>query len=166
MQLLFYASKNDKNKNRLAAAIRSATPGGSIEHFSRLAGLRDRLRSIVEPDSIMVLAAVDKSELLKMQAFRAMLTEIFIILVLPDRRKSTIRLAHLLRPRFIGNLTDDFSDLNQIVSKMICTPHGSPPTPGTAKKPPPQTVLGQKRRMGGAGRLSVKVPEKRKSAVK
>ena len=39
-----------------------------------------------------------------MQAFRDMLTEIFIILVLPDRQKSTIRLAHLLRPRFISQL--------------------------------------------------------------
>jgi len=166
MQLLFYASKNDTNENRLEAAIRSATPDGAIEHFSHLTGLRDRLRSIVEPDSIMILAAVDKSELLEMQAFRAMLSEIFIILVLPDRQKSTIRLAHLLRPRYIGNLTDDFSDLNQIVSKMIRTPHGSPPTPDTAVKSPRQSVQARKRRMGGAGHFSVKVPEKRKSTVK
>jgi hypothetical protein len=166
MQLLFYASKNDTNENRLEAAIRSATPGGTIEHFSRLTGLRDRLRSIVEPDSIMILAAVDKSELLEMQAFRAMLSEIFIILVLPDRQKGTIRLAHLLRPRYIGNLTDDFSDLNQIVSKMIRTPHGSPPTPDAPIKPAAQTVCDWKRRMGGLRHPSAKVPEKRKSTVK
>lgn len=166
MQLLFYASKNDKNENRLETAIRSATTGGTIEHFSSLSGLRNRLRSIVEPDSIMVLAAVDKSELLKMQAFRSMLTEIFIILVLPDRQKSTIRLAHLLRPRFISNLEDDFSDLNQIVSKMIRTPHGSPPTSVSAQRMPPLTVRGRKKRMSGAELFGVEVPEKRKTPIK
>ncbi len=166
MQLLFYSSKNDINENRLKAAIRAVAPGGTVEQFTSLAGLRDRLRTIVEPDSIMVLAAVDRSELLKMQAFRDMLTEIFIILVLPDRQKSTIRLAHLLRPRFISQLGDDFSDLNQIVSKMISTPHGSPPPPGAVQKVPPIPVRSQKWRMSDPEKISLKVPEKRKTTVK
>jgi hypothetical protein len=135
MQLLFYAGKNDKNENKLEAAIRSATPKETIEHFSSLDDLRNRLRSIVEPDSIIVLAAVDRKELLKMQEFRDMLTEIFVILVIPDRLKSTIRLAHLLRPRFLSQTKDDFTDLNKIVSKMIQTPHGSPTTPGAGGNP-------------------------------
>ncbi|MCX6554764.1 MAG: hypothetical protein NTZ12_07090 [Candidatus Aminicenantes bacterium] len=131
MQLLFYASKNEKNEKRLKDAIQSASLDGTIEHFTRLDDFRDRLRSIVEPNSIMVLAAVDRKELQKMQAFRDMLTEIYIILVLPDRRKSTIKLAHLLRPRFLSLIEDDFVDLNQIVAKMIRTPHGSAKTPIT-----------------------------------
>jgi len=129
MQLLFYASKNDKNEKRLKEAIQSASVAGTIEHFTSLDDFRDRLRTIVEPNSIMVLAAVDRKELLKMQAFRDMLTEIYIILVLPDRKKSTIRLAHLLRPRFLSVIEDDFLDLNLIVAKMITTPHGPPKTP-------------------------------------
>jgi hypothetical protein len=54
------------------------------------------------------------------------LTEIYIILVLPDRQEDTIRLAHLLKPRFLSSIKDDFKDLNQIVSKIIRTPHGTP----------------------------------------
>lgn len=133
MQLLFYASKNDKNENRLEASIRAAAQGGTIEHIKSLAALRDRLRTIVEPDSVMVLAAVNRPELKKMQAFRDMLTEIFIILVLPDWEKSTIHLAHTLRPRFITQLQDDFDELNQVVTKMIQTPHGPPSPPGNAQ---------------------------------
>ena len=135
MQLLFYASKNDENENRLDAAIRSATVDGTMEHFTRLDDLRDRLRSIVDPNSIMVLAAVDREELLKIQAFRDMLTEIFVILVIPDREKSTIKLAHLLRPRFLSQTKDDFADLSQIIAKMICAPHGSLPSPTAAGNP-------------------------------
>ena len=134
MQLLFYAKRNDESENRLNAAIRSVAPGGAIERFDTLDGFRDRLRSIVEPNSIMVLAAVDREELLEMQALRDMLTEIFVILVLPDRQESTIKLAHLLRPRFLSQTQDDFSDLSQIVAKMIHTPHG-PPRPASGKPP-------------------------------
>jgi hypothetical protein len=134
MQLLFYASKNDKNEKRLKDAMQSASMDGTIEHFISLDDFRERLRSIVEPNSIMVLAAVNRKELQKMQSFRAMLTEIYIILVLPDRQKSTIRLAHLLRPRFLSMIEDDFKDLNQIVAKMIRAPHDPPKTlPGNSK---------------------------------
>jgi len=136
MQLLFYASKNDKNEKRLKNAIQSASLAGTIEHFTRLDDFRDRLRRIVEPNSIMVLAAVDRKELLKMHAFRDMLSEIYIILVLPDRRKSTIRLAHLLKPRFLSVIQDDFKDLNQIVAKMIRTPHGPYKAPVASGSPP------------------------------
>ncbi len=134
MQLLFYASRNDESENRLDTAIRSVAPGGTIERFVTLQNFRDRLRSIVEPDSIMVLAAVDRGELLAMQAFRDMLTGIFIILVLPDRQESTIQLAHLLRPRFLSQTKDDFKDLSQIVAKMIRSPHG-PPGPAAGRSP-------------------------------
>jgi len=134
MQLLFYASRNDESETRLDAAIRSVAPGGAIERFVTLEDFRDRLRSIVEPNSIMVLAAVDREELLKMQAFRDMLTEIYIILVLPDREEDTIKLAHLLRPRFLGQTQDNFTDLSKIVAQMIRSPHG---LPGPAAGKPP-----------------------------
>ena len=134
MQLLFYAKRNDESENRLDAAIRSVAPGGAIERFVTLEGFRERLRSIIEPNSIMVLAAVDREELLEMQALREMLIEIYIILVLPDRQESTIKLAHLLRPRFLGQTKDDFTDLSQIVAKMIRSPHG-PPGPATGNPP-------------------------------
>jgi hypothetical protein len=130
MQLLFYASRNDESENRLDAAIRSVAPRETVERFVTLEDFRERLRSIVEPNSIMVLAAVDREELLKLQAFRDMLTEIYIILVLPDREDDTIKLAHLLRPRFLSQTKDDFSDLSRIVAQMIRSPQGHPGTAG------------------------------------
>ena len=63
MQVLFYASKNDKDKNRLEAAIHGAIPGRAIELFTRLDALRERFRFIVEPDSIAVLLAADRDDL-------------------------------------------------------------------------------------------------------
>jgi hypothetical protein len=126
MQLLLYSSKQDKNESRLAEAIQAATPGKSIERFSSLADLRERLRSIVEPASIVVLVAADREELQDMQAFRDMLTEIFVILVIPDWQESTVKLAHILKPRFLSVIEDDFLDLSQIVAKITRTHHTPP----------------------------------------
>ncbi len=101
MQVLFYASGNDRDKNRLEAAIHDAVPGRAIELFTRLDALRERFRFIVEPDSIAVLLAADGEEI----------REIYVILVIPDWQESTVKLAHLLWPRFLNQKADRFTDL-------------------------------------------------------
>lgn len=123
MQLFLYAGKNNGNEGRLEASIQAAAPEEAIERFTRMDDLRERLRFIVEPQSIVVLVATDRKELQQMQTFHDLLTKSFVILVLPDGEESTIRLAHLLQPRFITQFDDDFKALNQIVAKMMRIPH-------------------------------------------
>jgi hypothetical protein len=123
MQVLFYASRNDRDKNRLEAAIHDAVPGRAIELFTRLDALRERFRSIVEPDSIAVLLAADREELREMQMFRELLPEIYVILVIPDWQESTVKLAHLLLPRFLSQKEDSFADIIKVLKKMVRTPH-------------------------------------------
>lgn len=77
----------------------------------------------VEPNSIAVLLASNRAELQKMQALRGLLTEIFIVLVIPDRKDGTIRLAHLLLPRFLSQKDDDFQDLGKVLDKIVRTAH-------------------------------------------
>jgi hypothetical protein len=118
MQLLFYSSGNDQNEKRLEAAVYRVVPESKIELFKRLADLRERLRRPVEPDSIAVLSALNREELQQMQLLRRLLTEIYVILVIPDRKKSTIELAHLLLPRFLSHVSSDFTDLKIVLDKM------------------------------------------------
>ncbi len=123
MQLLFYASRNDKDKDRLEAAIHDAIPGHAIELFTRLDALRERFRLIVEPDSIAVLLAADREELREMQMFHELFPEIYVILVIPDWQESTVKVAHLLLPRFLSQKADSFTDLIQVLKKMARIPH-------------------------------------------
>ena len=122
MQVLFYASRDDRDKNRLEAAIRDAIPGQAIELFTRPDALRERFRSIVEPDSIAVLLTADREELREMQVFRELLPEIYVILVIPDWQESTLKLAHLLLPRFLSHKEDRFVDIKKVLKKMA-VPH-------------------------------------------
>jgi hypothetical protein len=105
------------------AAVHEALPHRPIRIFQQLTALQELLRTIVEPGSIAVLSAVDQAELRQMQALRGLLTEIFIVLVIPDYKKSTIRLAQLLLPRFISQKEDSYSDLKEVLKKMVNTPH-------------------------------------------
>jgi hypothetical protein len=123
MQLLFYSGRDDQNKKRLEAAVLKVIPESQIEFFKRLDDFRERLRTPVEPDSIAVLSASDRTELQRLQLLRGLLTEIYVVLVIPDRKKSTIELAHLLLPRFLSQNIDNFIDLSEVLNKMYRTSH-------------------------------------------
>lgn len=125
MQFLFYARSSGSDENRIAAAFKAAASGRSIERFTTLAGLEERLHLSVEPNSIAVLVAADNKELKKMQEFRDLVADIYIILLIPDWRESTIKLAHLLRPRFLSQIKHDSPELSLIITKMIQTGHFS-----------------------------------------
>jgi hypothetical protein len=123
MQVLFYASTDDKNKKRLEAAIHKVIPERKTELFKRLEDLEERLRTSIEPDSIAVLFASNREELQGMQMLRELLTEIYVILVIPDRKESTIKLAHLLLPRFLSQKENNFTDLKKVLNKMYRKSH-------------------------------------------
>ncbi|MGB7294686.1 MAG: hypothetical protein WBC70_03785 [Candidatus Aminicenantales bacterium] len=118
MQLLFYSSRDDQDKKRLEAAVHKVIPESKIELFKRLDDLRERLRRPVEPDSIAVLSASNREELQQMQGLRRLFIEIYVVLVIPDRKKSTIELAHLLLPRFLSRVNSNFTDLKIVLDKM------------------------------------------------
>jgi hypothetical protein len=125
MQLLFYSSGDDQNKKRLEAAVYKVIPESKIELFERLDDFRERLRRPIEPDSIAVLSASNREELQQMQLLRGLLTEIYVIVVIPDRKDSTIRLAHLLLPRFLSKKESDFTDLKIVLNKMYINSQNS-----------------------------------------
>jgi hypothetical protein len=123
MQLLFYSSGDDQNKKRLEAAVHKVIPESKIDLFKRLDDFRERLRRPIEPDSIAVLSASNREELQQRQLLRGLITEIYVIVVIPDRKKSTIELAHLLLPRFLSQKESDFTDLSKVLNKIYRNSH-------------------------------------------
>ena len=85
MQLFFYANSGNGHKERLEAAIHGVVPASRVESFESLDDFRERLHCLIEPNSIAVLLASDREDLIRMQMLRKLLPEIFVILVLPDQ---------------------------------------------------------------------------------
>jgi hypothetical protein len=123
MQLLIYSGGDSENNKRLETAVHKVIPKDRIELYKSLLDLRERLRTPVEPESVAVLSASNREELRQMQPLRRLLPELFVVLVIPDRKKSTIELAHLLLPRFLSRQSDDFEDLGKVLDKIYRTPH-------------------------------------------
>lgn len=123
MQLLLYSGRDSENNKRLETAVHKVIPKDRIELFKNLLDLRERLRTPVEPESVAVLSASNRDELRQMHLLRGLLPEIYVVLVIPDRQKSTIELAHLLLPRFLSRQSDDFTDLGKVLDKIYRTPH-------------------------------------------
>ena len=123
MQLLYYSRGRDQNSRRLERAVHKVIPERHIEQFEHLDDFGERLRRPVEPDSIAVLSVSSREELQRMQPLRGLLTEIFVVMVIPDRKKGTIELAHLLLPRFLSQKKDDFVNLAKVLDKMYRTDH-------------------------------------------
>ena len=111
---------------RLEAAVHKVIPESKIESLKRLDDFRERLWSPIDPDSIAVLLASDREELKQMQMLRGLLTEIYVIVVIPDLKKSTVRLGHLLLARYLSQKKDNFINLGKVLRKMYENPHGSP----------------------------------------
>lgn len=126
MQLLFYAKGNDQHDARLEAAVHEVIPEGRIEVFGTLEDFKERLRRPVEPDSVAVLSASSREELRRMQLLCRLLPEIYVILVIPDRKKSTIELAHRLLPRFLSQRESDFADLKVVLNRMYINSQRAP----------------------------------------
>ena len=118
MQLLFYSSKVDQDTKRLDAAVHKIIPASRIEIFKRLDDLRERLRAPVEPDSVAVLLFSNRKELQNMLSLQELLTEIYVVLVLPDLNKGTLKIAHCLLPRFLSRKDSNFADLKIVLNKM------------------------------------------------
>ncbi len=122
MQLFFFASSDNDHTKRLEAAIHEVIPEQCVEFFGTLDDFRERLRRMIEPKSVAVLYAINQEELVGMQMLRELLPEIYVILVLPDRKERTIGLAHLLLPRFLAQKEDLFTDLQEVLFKMVRNP--------------------------------------------
>ena len=118
MQLLFYSNGVDKDSERLETAVHRVIPEGCIEHFTKLEDFGNRLRRPVEADSVAVLLTSTREELEKLRLLRRLLTEIYVVLVLPDLLKGTIKIAHHLLPRFLSKKDSDFADLKVVLNRM------------------------------------------------
>ena len=72
---------------------------------------------------IAVLAAADREELCQILTLGDLLSDIRIVLILPDKKPDTIPIAHTLGPRFLTYLNSDFEEIKSVLSRMLKNPY-------------------------------------------
>lgn len=119
MKILLYSSAEEEPKIGIRERLRNLVPEENLEIYRSIEELVHGLYRLYSYDTILLLQAKDREELLRIVSLRDLLQGLRVILLIPDREGDTISLAHRLRPRFLSNSENDFSDTFSVLQKML-----------------------------------------------
>ena len=119
MNLFFYVSVMEGAGNRLYEIIESVVPEDQIEIYRTTKSLFRRLRQPKDNLNIAVLLASSKKDLSDILSIGDLLSDISIILILPDEEEDTIAKGHTLRPRFLTYSDNSFQGVRAVLMKML-----------------------------------------------
>ncbi|MHC4499572.1 MAG: hypothetical protein ACYS21_10720 [Planctomycetota bacterium] len=118
MNLLVYAAKSGGVAQHLQKVIQEIVPKKNLEIYRNFNSLSYRLQQPMNGLKIAILLAGSDQDLTDFLSLQDLLSELRIILILPNRESSTFAQAHLLGPRFMTYADSDFEDIKAVLSKM------------------------------------------------
>ena len=119
MNLLVYAAKSNGVAKYLQQAIEETVPKKNLQIYRNVNSLSYRLQQPMNGLEIAILLADNDQDLTDFISLHDLLSELRIILILPDREPSTFAKGHKLMPRYMTYSDSDFQDVKAVLSKMI-----------------------------------------------
>ena len=119
VSILFYSSEKNRVGQELQGIIEEMVLGEDIEACRTILNLADRLRRPRGGLHVAVILAASREELFGLLSIRDLLRDLRMILVLPDREKETISLAHTLYPRFLAYADEDAWPVEAVLKNML-----------------------------------------------
>ncbi len=120
MKLILYSNGANEAGKKLQEVIETSFPVNHRELYQTIESLAARFRQPGVCDTIAVLLASTRKELSNILSIRNLLSDLRIILILPDRENETVRKAYTLYPRYVGYADDaDFKDVSAVLHKMF-----------------------------------------------
>ncbi len=127
--ILFYTAEQGRAAKRFEREVLAGAPGDSREVFHTLEDLIERLMRFDGNDRVLVYLAATTKELTGLCAISHLLGSVRLILIAPDRSEKTITRAHSLYPRFLIFVDGDFSEVADVLAKMISQVASGEPRP-------------------------------------
>jgi hypothetical protein len=121
MNLLIYASRHHGASRRLLDVVRSLSDRHRCKciHYDQLPVLIDALRRSATGSRMAVLFPSNHRELNQLVAFKHLLFDLQVILILPNGKSQTLSHGHALRPRYISYADSDFTDVAAVSGKLL-----------------------------------------------
>lgn len=119
MNVLFYTAVKDEAGECLQREIEAVVPKDKKEIHRTIESLSRRLYRHTSELTIAVLFTASVLDILDILAISDLLSDVRIILILPDREEATIAMGHALHPRFICYADSNFKDVAAVLKKMI-----------------------------------------------
>lgn len=118
MSLLVYLSKLNGTAKRIRDTVDALNWNGTVELFYSFKEFELRLRHPNGGEDIGLLFFSTPDDLNQMILSRHLLSNLRLIVILPDREAETVAQGHLLRPRFLSYRDADFSNVIMVLQKM------------------------------------------------
>ena len=119
MNVLFYAAVKNGVAKKLQQEVEELVPEGKGEVHRTIDSLSHSLSRPADELNIAVLLAVNMDSLLELIYIRSLLSDVRVILILPDRKDTTISIGHTLHPRFLSYADSNFKDVGAVLKKMM-----------------------------------------------
>ena len=119
MNLLVYAAKSDGVAQHLQQVVAEIVPKKNLQIYRNFNSLSYRLQQPMNGLKIAILMAGNDQDLNDFISLQDLLSELRIILILPDREPGTFAMGHKLGPRYMTYTDSDFQDVKAVLSKMI-----------------------------------------------
>jgi len=120
-EILVYSKVLNDTETELHAFLQTLIPGKTVPIYRTIEGLSSRFSTPLGETAIGVFLVSDAEDLRNIISIQPMLSNIKIILILPDRDRQTITEAHNLHPRFLDYRDSDLSNVRSVLAKMIET---------------------------------------------
>jgi len=118
-KVIVYARSENDASTRLHAVIATLIPENTIEISRSMESLSSSLSHCITDKTMLVLLASSKKELHGFFGIYDLITNIRIVLVLPDNEAKTIAEGYRLYPRFVTTISSDFNDVGAVLKKML-----------------------------------------------
>ena len=119
VNVAIYFNENNRDGDRLEGILQELVPSEEIRAYRSVEDLSRSLRQPGHTFDIVVLVPATGPELLNLLRIRHLLTDLRIVLILPDRLGDTIARGHTLYPRYISYAHGEFSDVAAVLDKML-----------------------------------------------
>ena len=119
MKILFYTTQSDPIAEQFHNVIAMFSWKYQVDLYRTPESLKHRLCRPSNDLDIVVLIAANHEELLQIHSLGDLLSDLRIVLILPDRKPGTISKAHALGPRFLTYIDSDSEELKSVLNKML-----------------------------------------------
>lgn len=122
MSLLFYQPDRCHNCRGFLRMVMEISRERRAEILKNRHSLLVRLRTTPSSIRLAVICTPDRKELDELVAIRELFRGVRMILVLPDDGAESVRLGHLLRPRYHCFCGDPLANLQAVIRKILNHP--------------------------------------------
>ena len=102
----------------LEPKLHERLPEAVLEIFSSFDALQQRLHRMCGDPTIVILAADSRNQLEQFKDLQRLFVDVRIVLILSDNDTETIRLGHLLYPRYVRQKSNNLDGLVEVVARM------------------------------------------------